>query len=139
MGYALLTEKPPQEKNFSYRHQHQGKSTVTDYRIKKKTIADYDGTSELPKFANGALTGSFSYLFNDAMHEREIQAAGERTLQFDSAEELQAALGENGFTTGVRPLKYAGEFMLEGRPGGALDISNAEVLHEKEKKDTVSD
>ena len=81
------------------------------------------------KFANGARTAAFAYSFGEIARNVQSQT-GERALRFSSKDELAAALGENGFTTGARPLKNLGEFMVEGQPSGALDVSNAEVLHE---------
>ena len=44
---------------------HRGNQAVSRGRRWGKSNRSYDGTSELPEFKNGALTGAFSRLFND--------------------------------------------------------------------------
>ncbi|OIR25173.1 hypothetical protein BGC33_05595 [Bathymodiolus thermophilus thioautotrophic gill symbiont] len=77
------------------------------------------------KFANGAQTGAFRYLFNESMHTAHT-TTGKR--KYSSVEELQKALGSDGTTFGKRPLKGSGGVM---GVGPISDYYNSEFAHEQ--------
>jgi hypothetical protein len=59
------------------------------------------------KFANGAVTGAFTHLFNQEMRAREPSSTEPATRRFASANDLEAALnasGPNAYVTGERGL-----------------------------------
>ena len=71
MESALRIKKPHQGKNLHPRRRHQGKQSVSRGRRWGKSNRSYDGTSGVPEFKNGALTGAFSRLFNDVAAHRQ--------------------------------------------------------------------
>jgi hypothetical protein len=80
------------------------------------------------KFANGARTAAFGYLFNEAAHG--ASRAWSRTYRYGSRDELLTALGTDGYTFGKRPLEGT-SLSIRGADGSGLDMLNVEVLHEQ--------
>ncbi len=137
MGYSddmqtrTTSQKPHQGKNLHPHRWHRGNQAVSRGRRWGKSYRHYDGTSGVPEFKNGALTGSFSYLFGSVAQKAQAQLAQERSLRFGSVADMEAAMGPNAYTTGGRPLEpLGGDIVVHGQPGGALDVSNTELLHE---------
>ncbi len=97
MGYSddmqtrTTSQKPHQGKNLHPHRWHRGKQSVSRGRRWGKSYRHYDGTSGVPEFKNGAITGAFSRLFNDLQHNNELNTALDELRQTSEFRGLEAA------------------------------------------------
>ncbi len=124
MESALAIAKPHQGKILHPRRWHRGNQAVSRGRRWGKSNRSYDGTSELPEFQNGALTGAFSRLFNDVVQGRNSKILQKVRDDF-SPTAIKKSLSNEAFRIGSMDVS---DFNVEMAPNGFRDLGSENTI-----------